>query len=269
MNDIFRFKIAIQTIRDHWKTTIIVTLLFMAMAVMYSGMFPSFEESIVEMMDSEFAESFNFFPHADQMHTYIGFLTLELYNIFWLLILAIMIGFIAASSISKEIEGKTIDILMSNPVSRKQIVIEKFVGLIPMFLVVNFLTMLAVIGITAAIDETLNYSYLFLVHLVSIPYFLAVVSLGILLSVIIDEKMKASIFMISILVGMFVLNSLSLTAPDYDYIGYLSFIHYFDTYNVLKFGEVDGGGVLVFVIFTILCLILAMFYFERRDIAIS
>ena len=85
MNDLFRFKIAIQTIKNQWKTTIIITLLFMAMAVMYSGMFPSFEGSIVDMMDSDFYESFNFFPHADQMHTYVGFLTLELYTVFWLL----------------------------------------------------------------------------------------------------------------------------------------------------------------------------------------
>ena len=269
MNDVFRFKIAIQTMKNHWKTTIVVSLLFMAMAAMYAGMFPSFEEAIVEMMDSDFYESFNFFPHADQMHTYVGFLTLELYNIFWLLILAIMLGFIAASSISKEIEGKTIDILMSNPVSRKQIVVEKFVGLIPMFLVVNFATMLSLIGITTAINENLDYGNLFMVHILSIPYFIAIFSLGILISVIMDEKMKSSIIMISILVGMFVLNSLSLTAPDYELIGFFSFLHYFDTFKVLKFGEVDVIGIFVFIVFTLVCLIAAMIYFEYRDIAIS
>ncbi len=269
MNDIFRFKIAIQTMKNHWKTTIIVTLLFMVMAVMYAGMFPSFEESIVDMMDSNFYESFNFFPHADQMHTYVGFLTLELYNIFWLLILAIMIGFIAASSISKEIEGKTIDILMSNPVSRKQIVIEKFVGLIPMFLIINFATMMALIGITTAINESLNYGNLFIVHILSIPYFLTVFSLGILISVIIDEKMKASIILISILVGMFVLNSISLLSTDYEFIGFFSFLHYFDTYMILQSGEVDVVGIFVFIILTILFQVAAMIYFERRDIAIS
>ena len=269
MNDVFRFKIAVQTMKNHWKTTIIITLLFMVMAAMYAGMFPAFEVTMIEMMDSELAESFNFFPHADQMHTYVGFLTLELYNIFWLLILAIMLGFIAASSIAKEIEGKTIDILMSNPVSRKQIVVEKFIGLIPMFLVVNFATMMAVIGITAAINESLNYGNLLMVHIVSIPYFLAVFSIGILISVIIDEKMKSSIIMISILVAMFVINSLSLMSPDYELMGSFSFLHYFDTYAVLKFGEIDVAGIFVFIAVTIVCLVAAMIYFEYRDIAIS
>ena len=244
MNDAFRFKIAIQTMKDYRKTTIIVALLFMAMAVMYAGMFPSFEESLVEMMDTGFAGGFSALPHADQMHTYIGFLTLELYTMFWLLILAIMLGFIAASSISKEIEGKTIDLLMSNQVSRKQIVFEKFVGLIPMFLVVNFAVMISLIGITAAIGESLNLGNLLMVHLVSIPYFLAIFSIGILVSVVIDEKMRASIILTSILVGMFVINSLSLMAPDYEFMGSFSFFRYFDTFDVLKNGNVDISGLL-------------------------
>jgi len=269
MNDIFRFTITLQTIKDNWKLAGIITLLFIAMAVMYAGMFPSFEQAILDMKDSDIFESFNFFPHADQMHTYVGFLTLELYNIFWLLILGIMLGFLAASSIAKEIEGKTIDILMSNPVSRKQIVLEKFLGIIPMFLLVNFVTMFAIMGITAAINESLNFGNLFMVHLLSIPYFLAVLSVGILLSVIIDEKMKASIIMIAILVGMFVLNSLSLMTSEYEWLGAVSFNHYFDTYKVLELGEVDGIGILVFIIVTVVCLVAAMIYFERRDIAIS
>ncbi len=269
MNDVFRFKIALQTIKDYWKTTLIVTLLFVAMTAMYAGMFPSFEASLSEMIDSGIAEGFNFFPHVEQMHTYVGFLTIELYTIFWLLLLAIMLGFVAASSIAKEIEGKTIDILMSNPVSRKQIVIEKFIGLLPMLCIINFATMFVVMGITAALGESFNYGNLVLLHLVSIPYFLAVYSIGIFLSVLIDEKMKSSIIMISILVAMFVINSLSLMAPEYEFIGSLSFLHYFDTFNVLKYGEVDGAGILVFIGVTVVCLLGAMIYFEKKDIMVT
>jgi ABC-2 type transport system permease protein len=269
MIDVFRFKIAIQTMKDFWKITIIVSLLFMVMAAMYAGMFPQFEESLLEMMESGFADSFNYFPHADQMATYIGFLTIELYAIFWLLILAIILGFISAASITKEIEGKTIDLLMSNPISRKQIVFEKFIGLIPMVLIVNFATMIAVIGITAALNESLNLGYLLLVHLVSIPYFLAVISIGILISTFLDEKMKASITMIAILVGMYTLYSMSLMSSGNEFLGYISINKYFDPFDVLKYGEVDIGGVFVYIIIITVCLILSMIYFEHRDIEVT
>ena len=266
MNSIFRFRIAIQTVKEHWRTTIIITLLFVLMTSMYSGMFPQFEEALIEMMSSGFGDSFNFLPHADQMATYVGFLTLELYQIFWLLILAIMIGFIAASSITKEIEAKTIDLLMSNPVSRKQIVFEKFIGLIPMVLVINFCTMLTVIGITMLINQNLDFGNLFMLHIVSIFYFLAIISIGILISVLIDEKMKASIIMIAILFAMFFINSISLMTPNLEYIGSFTIFHYFDTFNVLKSGDVDVAGVFVFIALITVCLTLSLIYFEHKDI---
>jgi ABC-2 type transport system permease protein len=267
MNSIFRFRIAIQTVKEHWRTTLIITLLFVLMTSMYSGMFPQFEEALIEMMSSGFGDSFNFLPHADQMATYIGFLTLELYQIFWLLILAIMIGFIAASSITKEIEAKTIDLLMSNPVSRKQIVFEKFIGLIPMILVINFCTMLTVIGITKLINQNLDFGNLFMLHIVSIFYFLAVISIGILISVFIDEKMKASIIMIAILFAMFFINSISLMTPHLEYIGSFTIFHYFDTFNVLNSGNVDIVGVFVFIALIAVCLALSLIYFEHKDIS--
>lgn len=268
MNEILRFKISIQTIKDYWKITLVIALLFMFMAILYSGMYPSFKEVLFDMLESGASDAYNFLPHADQMHTYVGFLTIELYEIFWLLILAIMIGFVSSSCITKEIEGKTIDLLMSNPVSRKQIVIEKFLGLIPMFLVINFATMLSVIGITAILNENLNFGYLLLVHLVSIPYFLSIISIGILISVIFDEKMKASIIMIAILVGLYIVNSLSLMSPDYEFLGSLSIYQYFDTYQVLRFGEIDGAGIFVYIGIITACLLISMIYFEHKDIPV-
>jgi len=271
MNDVFRFKIAIQSMKDYKKTTIIIALLFMVMAAMYAGMFPSFKSSLEEMASSGVFDDFTQFfgPAATDMATYVGFINLELYQIFWIVILGILLGFIAASQISKEIEGKTIDILMSNPVSRKQIIFEKFIGLIPLILVINFATMFAVMGITVAIGESLNFGYLFLTHLVSIPYFLAVVAIGILISVIIDEKMKASIFFIGTLMGMYVIDMVSKTAADYEAIGYASIIHYIDLYDTLKYRKVDVSGVFVLIAVVVVSLVIAMICFEHKDIQVT
>jgi ABC-2 type transport system permease protein len=270
MNDIFRFKIAIQTILDYKKTTLILTLLFMVLAIMYSGMFPAFKESLEEMAKTGLFEEFSpFFGDATfDMATYVGFLNLELYQIFWMIILGIVIGFIAASIVSKEIEGKTIDILMSNPISRKQIIFEKFIGLIPMTLIINFGTMLAVIGITLTIGEELNFGNLFLTHIASIPYFLAILGIAILISVILNEKMKASITFIALLMGMYFIDMMSKTVPDYKSIGVISITHYFVPYDTLKYGEFNIGSALVLMCVTTVCMIISMIYFEHKDITV-
>ena len=265
---IFRFRIAFQTIKDYSKITIILSFLFMGMALMYAGMYPAFEESLSEIIESGFAEGFDFFRGAEDMGSYVGFLNIELYQTFWLLILGIMIGFVAASNISKEIEGKTIDLIMSNPVSRKQVVFEKFAGLIPMVLIIYFLTFLAIIGVTVAIDQALNFYNVFLTHLASIPYFLALIGIGILISVIINEKMKASIVMIALIVGMFIFESLGQMVTDYESIGIISITHYFDPYDTLKFGEVDFVGTVILLMVAMWTMIIAMIYFEHKDITV-
>jgi ABC-2 type transport system permease protein len=269
MNNILRFRIALQTMKDNLRITIILSLLFMGMTAMYSGMYPAFKEVMLDMMESGFADSFSAFRGAEDMASYVGFLNIELYQIFWILILGMLIGFIASSIISREIEAKTIDLFMSNPVSRKQIVLEKYVGLIPMILLINVATLITVYGITLAIGEEINFGYLCATHAVSIPYFLAIAAIGLLISVIINEKMKASIIAIAIVMGMFIFESVSLLAPDYENMGLISLTHYYNPADILINGEVDVTGLVILLAFTPICLIIAMIYFEHRDIAVS
>jgi len=258
----------IQTIKDHFRITLIITLLFAAIAAMYSGVYPAFEDLMGEMAQS-FGDSFTFIPGSEDFSSYAGFLNIELYQIFWLLIFGILVGFVSASLIAKEVESKTIDLFLANPISRKQIIFEKYLGIVPFILVVNFVTMFVVYGTTIAINEEIDFGYLVLTHLVSIPYFLSIAAIGLLISIIIDEKMKASIFMIALLMGMFIFRSISLMIPDYESIGFLSLSHYFNPYDILTEGFVDLTGVVVLTVVIIECLLVSMFYFSRKDIKIS
>ena len=84
--------------KDNRKITIILTLLFMIMAVMYCGMYPAVKDYM-----GVFSESLGDMPISggDDLDSYVGCLNLELYQIFWILIIGILIGFVAASIISK------------------------------------------------------------------------------------------------------------------------------------------------------------------------
>jgi len=267
---IIRFKIGIQTIKDNLRATIIFSLLFAGMAAMYSSFYPQFKDFMFEMMNDEStAELMQALSGGSgDFASYIGFLNLELYGIFFVLILGIIVAFIASTIISKEIESKTIDLLMSNPVSRKQIIIERFLGLIPMVLIINFFTMLVVYATTIVINESLDFTNLFVAHLYAIPYFLSVISIALLISTISNEKMKSSIFMIALIVGMFFLEYISNITPDTKNIGLVSLTHFYKPYNALKFGEVDINGVIVLTAVTIVALVISILYFDRKDIKV-
>ncbi|MFO7678396.1 MAG: ABC transporter permease subunit [Thermoplasmatota archaeon] len=266
VRDVVRLRIAFQTMKDFWKQSVIITLLFSAMFAMFAGMYPSFVDMLEEMQESGSWEQFMFLPGIEDMASYIGFLNMEMYQIFWMLILGLILGFLAASVISAEIESKTIDILMSNPVSKAQIVVEKFLGLLPMVLMINFVTMGILILVTIGIGETVNFSYLFLTHVLSLPYFFGIIALGILISVIINEKMKASIITMAILIGMFIFNSIANMIPDYGALGLVSLQRYFKPYDTLKLGQIDATANIVLLLFCIVCIIAAMIYFHHKDI---
>jgi len=264
--EILRLRITIQTIKDYWKSTLILTLLFSGMAALYAGMYPAFEDIMIDMGQSGALDPFAFIPGYQDMASYIGFLNIEMYQIFWVLILGLIIGFLAAASIAKEIESKTIDILMSNPVSRKQIIFEKFLGMLPMVLIINFIAMFTIMLITIGIGEELDFTHLILTHLISLPYFFSIVAIGLLISTIFNEKMKASVVMMAIVVAMFIFDSIAEMIPDYKTLGLISLKHYFKPYDALKLGEIDLMGNLVLIAVAVIALIIAMFYFEWKDI---
>lgn len=268
LKQLLRLKISLQTMKDNWKATLILTLLFSGMAAMYAGLFPAFEDMMLDMSQSSALDTFAFIPGYEDMATYIGFLNIEMYQIFWMLILAIILSFLAASTIAKEIESKTIDVLLSNPISRTQIILEKFIGLMPMLLIINFTAMLVIMGTTIGIGEELNFSNLFLTHLTSIPYFLSIMGFGIFISTLFDEKMKASLTTMAIIVGMFILDSIAEISSDYEFLGYLSLKHYFKPYATLKYGEIDGVGIGVLLFFVCLILIASVLYFNHKDITV-
>lgn len=266
LKQILRFRIAFQTMKDNMRSTIILTFLFSVMAVMYTIIYPAFKNMMQDMMQSSALEQFSFIPGYEDMASYVGFLNIEMYQIFYVLILGLIIGFIAASIISKEIESKTIDLLMSNPVSRKQIVFEKFLGLIPLMLIINFAVMFTIIGMTILIDEDLNFWFLFLTHVSSVFYFLAVISIGVLVSTVFNEKMKSSIIMMAIIVAMFIFDSVSQIVPDYKNLGLISLKHFYNPYETIKFGDIDVTGTIVLFVIAIQVLIIAMIYFEHKDL---
>jgi len=81
--------------------------------------------------------------------------------------------------------------------------------------------------------------------------------------------MKASIFTIAIVVGMFLFESISRLIPDYKSLGYLSLTHYYVPTEILINGVVDGAGLIVMVVITIVCLFASLIYFDYRNIVVS
>ncbi|MCK4433213.1 MAG: ABC transporter permease subunit, partial [Methanomicrobia archaeon] len=152
-------KIAIHSLKNSWKGILLLNLAFIGLTAMVIAIFPTVKESsgIQEYIHSLPEPFLSIFGRSGLDITILeGFLNMELYQWGWVLLLGVYFAFISSSLISKEIENKTIDMLLSNPVSRGRILLEKFLGLVPSIVLINITTPLVILGCAAYINETID-----------------------------------------------------------------------------------------------------------------
>ncbi len=195
-----------------------------------------------------------------------GFLNIELFP---LILPALLAGFAVALgsgfTAGEESRG-TIDVLLSYPVPRWQMVLEKVAALI-VAMVAIAIVMLAGIQIGAVIGDS--------------PVDLAKVSGGLLLATILSlcfglmalalaawtgNRAAAAGIPIGLMVVMYLVESLSAQIPSLKDINFLSLFHYYLSHSPLVSG-LHLGDTLVLVVVAAVFLVASLFLFERRDLA--
>ncbi|MHC1605162.1 MAG: ABC transporter permease subunit [Candidatus Methanofastidiosia archaeon] len=264
-------RITIHNLKNSWKGMLLLNLSFIVLAVMVITIYPTIKGSLgmqdyINNLPEPFLAMFG--RSGLDITTVEGYLNTELYQWGWVLLLGVYFAFISSSLISREIENKTIDMLLSNPVSRGRVLLENFLGLAPAIILINITTPLAILGCARYINESIDTSYLFYTHLASIPYLLAACALGLLFSVIFDEVRKANTLAIGTVFGMYIIEALSLLSEKYSVIGKISFTHYYDPGRILIQHNMDITGMTVLSFLTAVFLVIAILYFQRKDIAV-
>ena len=263
-------EIAIQSVKNSWKGTLILLLVFSCLAVMVLSIYPGMKESIDMWVDNlpEFALT-TFGRSGLELSIVGGYLNMEFYQWGWVFTLGLYFAFISSSLISKEIENKTIDMLLSNPVSRARVVLEKFCGLVPTIILMNVVVPLVILGSLKYINETIDVTYLFYTHFASILYLCAVCAVGLLFSVIFDETRRANALAIGVISVMYVMEILSFLSEKYSALGKISIVHYYDPGEILVHHTIEASDAVILFFITAVLLAAAAIYFEKRDIAIS
>lgn len=241
-----------------------------ALIVLTMAVFPSIEsagtdfDAFLESLPPEARRAF--IGNVTSITTIEGYLVSQLYQFGWLLILGVYFAYTAGSSVAKEVERTSIDLLLAAPVSRTRIVVGKFLALVPTVVAVNALTFVLIWASVAFLGEDVVLLDLLAVHVVSIPYLLACAALGLVASVSFDTARRAQTVGIGAVFGTFLLDSLTFDT-DYEWLGDLAFARYYDPGEILVEGVVDWGDVAVLLAASVVLVIVAAELFERREIS--
>ncbi|UPM44342.1 ABC transporter permease subunit [Halocatena salina] len=195
-----------------------------------------------------------------------GFLAVEVYNFLWVLGLGLYFAYTAGGLIAGDVERDRMDLLLSFPVSRSRLLLEKYSSLLPPIVVFNVVVGVVVYGSAVAIGESIDPIHLLLVHALSIPYLLACAAVGTVFTVLLDRADTAKRGAIGLVFALFLLESVTANAERLDWVGKLSPTQYYDPSEILVEGTyalADSGVLLVTTVVLLLC---SQLLFKRRDI---
>jgi ABC-2 type transport system permease protein len=237
------------------------------LTALYLYLFPSIAGSIdldayTESMPPALREAFG----IDSLGTVEGFLASELYAFGVVLLLGLYLAYSAAAIVAGDVETGRMDMLLSLPVSRSRLLLERFAALLVPIGVATVVLPVVVYAGVAAIGESIAVSDLLVVHLLSVPYLLAVAAIGLLASVVFDRASLAQRAGAGAVFGLFLVDSL-VAGTGVAWLGALSPSRYYDPTAVLVRSEYDVAGGLVLLAFAGVVVLVARALFRRRDIA--
>lgn len=219
-------------------------------------------EQMTESLPPSMLEAFG----IETIATIEGFLAAEVYSFLWVLGLGLYFAYTAGGLIAGDIERDRMELLLSFPVSRSRLLIEKYSTLLLPIVVFNVVVALVVYASAGAIGESIAPMDLLLVHSLSIPYLLACAAIGTVFTVLLDRADTAKRGATGLVFALFLLDSVTASADELDWVGKLSPTQYYDPTGILVDGTytLADSGILLGI--SLALLFISHVLFKRRDI---
>jgi ABC-2 type transport system permease protein len=257
-----------KTIRDQRRALVWWSLGFMFTVFMYASFWPSVRENAAQF--TEYMEKLpeairNLFGGAD-FATPEGYVQTELFSLLGPVLLIVYAIGAGARAVAGEEEAGTLDLLLSTPLSRGRVVLDKFGSMVSATLFMALLTWLSLVAIGPLFDLRLPLEGLLAATLNLFLLALSFGAVALLVGSATGSKGAAVGVASGLAVVTFILNTL---APSVDALGpfrFLSPFHYYSGHQPLTNGF-HGIDVLVLAGISAVALVTALTMFERRDLA--
>lgn len=256
--------IYLKTLYEKRWSTLAWSIAIVLMTVMTVSLFPTFKESFGESL-KDVPESLKaFLGEASDYQTISGFVDLQVFaQMVWLTVIHGVILF--SGLIAGEENDGTLQSLLSQPVSRSRVYLEKLMAGMTIVGIVTASMLAAIVASAAMVGESLNLSRLlqagFAFWLVTLFLSLLAYALG----AITGRRGIAGA-----IVGLYgfaslLITSLSETVTGLKTVNYLSPFKYFNTPSVLESG-LDARNVSVLIGGCLMFGLIAWVIFRKRDI---
>ena len=237
-------------------------LLFMTVLV-YPSIGPSYENLL-----NELPQEFQAFWGSDlDIGSFEGYLGAEFFNYtpIALAVFAILAG--TSSILGEETQG-TLDLLLSQPISRLRLISGKLAGLVIANGLVVMILLAIFFGTLVFMDIDVKIGRTMVAFLLLWPFLTAISFLSVLLSLLLSNRLFAGTVMAVLLVASFILDSLANLESGLEPLRPIYLTTYYQGGNALG-SEVSWAYIAGLTGILFVALSLSLWLFLRRDIAVQ
>ncbi len=264
--------IFLRILKDRKISLVVYCLTGLLLLWIFIAMYPLIQEqaegmmALVEGLPENFMNAFG--VDSESFTTVEGFLAAKQYSATWPLMVILLLVAIAGTVIAGEIEKGSIEITLSRPVSRLKIFFGRYlVGLVSLFFFTVF-SVFSVFPLAALYDINIDFSNVVKLSIITFLFGMAILSVALFFSAIFSERSRVYMIIGSLMVGMYIMNTIALIKESIDYIKFASFFHYLDTTGALIFNTIGTTSIIVFCCCAIAFAIAGAWWFNKRDIAV-
>lgn len=237
--------------------------------VLILAIWPSMQTSGISEMWDRYPESIKkAFGATINFAQFDGFITLEYLAQMWVIIMAAFAIGVATASLAGEIEKGTMELLLSQPISRRSIVVTRHIYMSITLIALIAATMLPLMIGAPLVDGELNNKGVAAVSLLAFLFYEAIGSMAFFFSSIASSRGRALFASLGILIASYTLDLLAKFNEFIDNFHFLSLFYYYDPYRYIHDASIAWGDLAVLAAITLICTAAAVTWFERRDIAV-
>jgi ABC-2 type transport system permease protein len=219
-------------------------------------------ESVFENLPPAMIEAFG----IEALGTIEGFLGAQIFNFVWLLGLGVYFAYAAAGLLAGDVENGRLDLVLSFPVSRSQLLLEKSASLLLPLTALNVVVGVVLYVLVLAIGESIDPAHLALAHLLSVPYLLACGAIGLLCSVLANRAAIAERAAIGVVFVLYLLESVIGGGTQFAWLQHVSPTNYYDPTPLLIAGTYDALDSVVLLVMFLALFAASRTVFQRRDV---
>lgn len=201
-----------------------------------------------------------------QFNTLGGFLSIEYLALIWVFIIGAAVITFIAGALGGAVEDGTMEVTLSQPVSRTSVALTSYLGMAAYAVALNFATVATIYlpGFLHDVDVPLDSMALLLAAGTLLT--LAIGSVAFAISAISSGKGRTVSISFGVLVAMYLADLLGNLTDKAEWLMHISLFNYWNPAEIIDDLTVAGSAWAVFGITSVLFFVAGMYLFQKRDV---